>query len=63
MTKKKTLVVTQVASPIRRPKIQRAILKGLGLFGIGQTRELEDTSSIRGMIAKVSHMVKVADNA
>lgn len=63
MATKKTLIVTQVASPIRRPKVQRAILKGLGLFKIGQTRELEDTNSVRGMIAKVNHMVKVAENA
>jgi len=63
MAQKKTLIVTQTGSPIRRPKEQRAILKGLGLFGIGKTRELEDTSAIRGMIAKVAHMVKVAENA
>jgi len=59
MVKKKTLIVTQVGSPIRREASQRATLCGLGLNKIGRTRELEDTPSIRGMIAKVKHMVKV----
>lgn len=57
--KKKTLIVTQTGSPIRREEKQRATLSGLGLNKIGRTRELEDTPSVRGMIAKVKHMVKV----
>jgi large subunit ribosomal protein L30 len=63
MTKKKTLVVTQTGSPIRREAKQRLVLNGLGLNKIGRTRELEDTPSIRGMIAKVKHMVKVEKEA
>lgn len=59
MPKKKTLIVTQCASPIRREPSQRATLIGLGLNKIGRTRELEDTPSVRGMIEKVKHMVKV----
>lgn len=59
MEKKKTLIVTQVGSPIRREEKQRATLCGLGLNKIGRTRELEDTPAVRGMIAKVKHMVKV----
>lgn len=59
MPKKKTIIVTQTGSPIRREASQRATLSGLGLNKIGRTRELEDTPSIRGMIAKVKHMVKV----
>ena len=55
----KTLKVRQTGSPIRRPKDQLATLKGLGLGKIGRVRELEDTPSVRGMIAKVSHMVEV----
>ncbi len=58
---KKTLTVTQTASPIRREKSQRATLVGLGLNKIGRTRELEDTPSIRGMIRKVRHMVRVEE--
>jgi large subunit ribosomal protein L30 len=60
---KKMLIVTQTGSPIRREAKQRAILCGLGLNKIGRTRELEDTPSVRGMIAKVQHMVKVAEEA
>ena len=54
-----TVVVRQTASPIRRTKEQRDTLKGLGLNKIGRTSELQDTPSVRGMIAKVAHMVRV----
>jgi large subunit ribosomal protein L30 len=55
----KTLRVTQVGSPIRRTKDQRATLIGLGLNKMHRTRELADTPEVRGMIAKVQHMVRV----
>ena len=58
-TEKKTVRVTQIKSPIRRPRDQRETLIGLGLNKINRTRELEDTPSVRGMIAKVSHLVRV----
>ena len=57
----KKLIVTQTASPIRREASQRATLVGLGLNKIGRSRELEDTPSIRGMIRKVHHMVRVEE--
>jgi large subunit ribosomal protein L30 len=57
----KTVVLTQVGSPIRREAKQRATLCGLGLNKIGRTRELVDTPEVRGMIAKVKHMVKVEE--
>lgn len=60
---KETLLVTQTRSAIRREKSQLATLVGLGLNKIGRTRELEDTPSIRGMINKVSHLVKVEEKA
>lgn len=65
MTKKPngTIIVTQTGSPIRREASQRATLCGLGLNKIGRTRELEDTPAIRGMIAKVRHMVKIEERA
>lgn len=63
MSKKKTVVVTQIGSPIRREPSQRATLIGLGLNKMGRTRELEDTPSVRGMIKKVRHMVKVEEAA
>lgn len=56
---KKTVKVTQIGSPIRRKADQRATLIGLGLNKMHRTRELEDTPSVRGMIRKVRHMVKV----
>jgi large subunit ribosomal protein L30 len=56
---KKTLKVTQIGSPIRRKADQRATLIGLGLNKMHRTRELEDTPAVRGMISKISHMVKV----
>lgn len=59
--KKKTLKVRQTGSPIRRPKDQQATLVGLGLGKIGRVRELEDTPSVRGMIAKIAHMVEVVE--
>ncbi len=59
--KKATLRVTQVASPIGRRKDQRATLIGLGLNKIRRTRELEDTPSVRGMIAKVRHLVRIEE--
>lgn len=62
MAKKKTITVRQTASPIRRPKDQRATLVGLGLNKVGRTRVLEDTPSIRGMVAKVSHMVEIVED-
>ncbi len=54
-----TVKVTQTGSPIGRRNDQRATLIGLGLNKMHRTRELEDTPSVRGMIAKVSHLVTV----
>ena len=56
-----TIKVRQTASPIRRKSDQRATLVGLGLNRIGRTAELPDTPSVRGMIAKVAHMVEVVE--
>jgi large subunit ribosomal protein L30 len=55
------VTVRQTGSPIRRTKDQRATLAGLGLNKLGRTSTLEDTPSVRGMIAKVAHMVAVVD--
>ena len=57
----KTIVVKQVGSPIRRPAKQRATLVGLGLNKMHKTRELEDTPSIRGMVAKIPHLVQIIE--
>jgi large subunit ribosomal protein L30 len=59
MADKKTVVVTQIGSPIRRRGDQRETLIGLGLNKMHRTRELEDTPSVRGMIDKVKHLIRV----
>ena len=55
----KTVTIEQIGSPIRRPDDQRATLIGLGLNKMHRVRTLEDTPSVRGMIAKVAHLVRV----
>jgi large subunit ribosomal protein L30 len=55
------ITVVQTGSPIRRKKDQRATLVGLGLNRLGRESVLEDTPSVRGMIAKVQHMVSVKE--
>jgi large subunit ribosomal protein L30 len=56
---KKTLTVRQIRSQARRPEIQAATLRGLGLGKIGRIKTLEDTPAVRGMIRVVQHMVEV----
>ena len=58
---KKTIIVEQIGSPIRRKEDQRATLVGLGLNKMHRRSELEDTPSVRGMISKVAHLVRVVD--
>jgi large subunit ribosomal protein L30 len=57
----KKITVRQTGSPIRRTKDQRATLAGLGLNKVGRVSTLEDTPSVRGMIAKVHHLVEVVE--
>ena len=59
----KTIKVEQVASPSRRHHSQRETLVGLGLNKIGRIKELPDTSSTRGMIRKLQHLVRVVGEA
>ena len=59
MADKKTLIVKQIGSPIRRDKVQRATLIGLGLNKMNKERELIDTPEVRGMINKIPHLVRV----
>ena len=56
-----TVTVRQTASPIRRKTDQLATLVGLGLNRIGRQSVLPDNPSVRGMIAKVAHLVEVVD--
>lgn len=59
----KMVRITQIGSPIGRKPDQRATLIGLGLNKMHKTSELEDTPSVRGMINKVSHLLKIEDAA
>jgi large subunit ribosomal protein L30 len=57
------IIVEQIKSPIGRPASQRATLVGLGLNRIGRRSSLEDTAAVRGMIAKVAHLVRIVEEA
>ena len=57
----KTLSITLIKSPIGRLKNHKASIAGLGLRKIGQTVEVEDSPSVRGMIKRVSYLLKVED--
>jgi large subunit ribosomal protein L30 len=53
--------IKQIGSPIRRPAKQKEMLIGLGLGKMNRVVELEDTAEVRGVIAKLPHMVAVID--
>ena len=57
----KTITVEQTGSPIRRPGEQRATLIGLGLNKIRRRKTLPDNPAVRGMIAKVGHLVRIVE--
>jgi large subunit ribosomal protein L30 len=61
MSDRKTVTVTQIASVLGRKPGQKETLVGLGLNKIRRTRTLEDTPSVRGMIRKVAHLVRVEE--
>lgn len=56
-----TIKIQQVKSRIKCPKDQKLTLDALGLRKMNAVVEHEDTPSIRGMIAKVKHLIKVID--
>lgn len=60
-TAAKTFTVTQIGSPIGRRFDQEATLVGLGLNKLHRSKVLEDTPSVRGMVAKVAHLVEVKE--
>jgi len=57
------LQIKLVKSMIGRPEKHRRVLQGMGLTRVNRTVELEDTPAIRGMIHKVSHLVKFQEKA
>jgi large subunit ribosomal protein L30 len=59
----KTITVEQIASPMRRPEIQRQTLIGLGLNKLHRRSTLVDTPDVRGMINKIPHLVRVVGDS
>lgn len=57
--KEKKIKITLVRSPIGNTERHRATVRALGLHRVGQTVEQTDTLSLRGMLAKVNHLVKI----
>jgi large subunit ribosomal protein L30 len=57
-----SLTVTQVKSAIGSKPKHRGTLRALGLRGIGSSNTLPDRPEIRGMIARVPHLVMVTDS-
>ena len=61
-TTDKTITVTQIKSTIATKPKTRGTMRALGLRGIGQTNTLPDRKEIRGMIARVGHLITVTEN-
>jgi large subunit ribosomal protein L30 len=59
----KTVTLRQIRSAARRPEDQSETLRGLGLGKLNRTRTLKDTPSLRGMIAKVKHLVEIVEES
>ena len=57
----KKIKIKKTGSLIRQPQNQTRIVKGLGLRKTNSIREIEDTPSVRGMLSKVAHLVKILD--
>ncbi len=62
MAEKNKLRVTLVRSPIHRLASHKACVTGLGLRRMHHTVEVEDSPAIRGMINKISYLLKVEEN-
>lgn len=63
MTKESnTLKIEQYRSPIGFPKSQREVLRGLGLRRIRHVVERENSPAVRGMVAKIPHLVRILED-
>lgn len=63
MTKEdNTLKIEQYRSPIGSPRTQREVLRGLGLRRIRHVVEREDSPAVRGMVAKIPHLVRILED-
>ena len=61
-TKKKTIRIEQVKSPIGYSSKQREVLRGLGLRRIRHVVEREDSPAVRGMVRKIAHLVRIVED-
>ena len=59
MTEKETIKIRLVRSPIGSPRKVKVVVEGLGLRKLQQVVEKPDNAGIRGMVAKVSHLVEI----
>jgi large subunit ribosomal protein L30 len=57
----KTLRVTLIKSPIGYKKNQKATVRALGLHRMNQTVEHDDSPAVRGMLDKISHLIKIEE--
>lgn len=55
------LTITLIKSPIGKPEKHRVVLQGLGLTKLNKSVILNNTPEVKGMISKVSHMLKVTE--
>ena len=62
MASNSTIRITLVRSPIHRTAAHKACVAGLGLRRMHHTVEVEDTPAVRGMIDKVSYLLKIEEN-
>ena len=56
-----TIKIQQIASPIGRPRSQREVLNSLGLKRIRHVVERQDLPAVRGMVAKIPHLVQIVE--
>ncbi len=59
----KTLRIEQIKSPIGYPQNQREVLRTLGLRRIRQVVERQDSPAVRGAVKKISHLVRIIEEA
>jgi large subunit ribosomal protein L30 len=59
--KPSTIKIEQVRSPIGRPARQHQTLQGLGLRRIRHVVERADTPAVRGMVARIPHLVRIVE--
>ena len=62
MTATNRIRVRQVRSVISHPRTQRSVLRGLGLRRIRHVVERQDTPAVRGMVRKISHLVRIVED-